>query len=136
MSQQTEQRVSFSFENTENAFKSKSNRELDKAFWLFKIIGSPFLTKLGLPLTSAALKIGLPITPIIRNTIFNHFCGGESIKDCLPLIDRLAAQHVGTILEYSVEGDDDEVAYERTCAEILRTVRHAAENHNVSFSVF
>jgi len=136
MSQQTEQRVSFSFENTENAFKSKSNRELDKAFWLFKIIGSPFLTKLGLPLTSAALKIGLPITPIIRNTIFNHFCGGESIKDCLPLIDRLAAQHVGTILDYSVEGEDDEVTFERTCDEILRTVRHAAENHNVSFSVF
>jgi len=136
MSQQTEQRDTFSFENTEIAFRSKSNRDLDKAYWLFKIIGSNFLTKVGPPITNFALKIGLPITGIIRNSIFNHFCGGETIEGCLPAIGRLANQRVETILDYSVEGEEAEVAFDETCNQLLRTVEYAQRNPNISFSVF
>src|SRR5690606_14623380 len=114
MSQQTEQRGSLSFENTEIAFRSKSDRDLDKAYWLFKLIGNNFLTKVGPPIANFALNIGLPITGLIRSTIFNHFCGGETIGGCLPAIDRLADQHVETILDYSVEGEDAEIAFDET----------------------
>lgn len=136
MSQQTEQRGSLSFENTKIAFRSKSNRDLDKAYWLFKIISSNFLTKVGPPITNFALNIGLPITSLIRNTIFDHFCGGETIEGCLPAIDRLANQRVETILDYSVEGEDNEAAFDETCDEILRTIEYAQRNPNISFSVF
>lgn len=136
MSQPTEQRDSLSFENTEIAFRGKSNRDLDKAYWLFKIIGSNFLTKVGPPVTNFALNVGLPVTGIIRSTIFNHFCGGETIAGCVSAIDRLADQHVETILDYSVEGEDAEIAFDETCNEILRTVNYAKHNPHISFSVF
>ncbi len=136
MSQQTEQRDLLSFENTEIAFRSKSNRDLNKAYWLFKIIGSNFLTKVGPPITNFALNIGLPIIGIIRKTIFNHFCGGETIEGCLPSIKRLANQQVETILDYSVEGENNETVFDETCNELLRTVEYAQRNPNISFSVF
>jgi len=125
-----------SFENTEIAFRNKSTAELTKAYWLFKIIGSNFLTRIGPPITNTALKIGLPITGIIRQTIFAHFCGGETIEGCAPAIQRLAAQRVGTILDYSVEGEDHETVFDATCEEILRTVVYAKSNANITFSVF
>jgi len=136
MSQQTEQRDSLSFENTEIAFRSKNNRDLNKAYWLFKMISSNLLTRVGPPITNFALNIGLPITGIIRKTIFNHFCGGETIEGCLPSIDRLTKQRVETILDYSVEGEDEEAVFDETCNELLRTVEYARLNPSISFSVF
>ncbi len=136
MSQQTHQRSELSFENTEIAFRSKNNKDLNRAYWLFKIIASNFLTKIGPPITNFALNIRLPIAGIIRNTIFKHFCGGESIEGCAEAIHSLAAQGVGTILDYSVEGEDSEKVFDETCEEILRTVAYARGNDNIPFSVF
>jgi len=136
MSQQTQQRGELSFENTEIAFRGKSNSDLNKAYWLFKILSSNFLTRVGPPITNFALNAGLPIQGLIRSTIFNYFCGGETIQGCVSAIDRLANQWVGTILDYSVEGEDTEVVFDHTCNEILRTVAYATTNPNISFSVF
>lgn len=136
MSQQTQQLGELSFENTEIAFRGKSNGDLNKAYWLFKILSSNFLTRVGPPITNFALNAGLPIQGIIRSTIFNYFCGGETIQGCVPAIDRLANQCVGTILDYSVEGEDTEAVFDDTCNEILRTVAYATTNPNISFSVF
>jgi hypothetical protein len=36
-----------SVENTEIAFKSKSDADLNRAFWLFKIVGNPTIVKIG-----------------------------------------------------------------------------------------
>ena len=70
------------FDNTEIAFKSKSDKDLKKAYWLFKIVGNPTMVKIGKSLTNFSLKIKLPIKGIIKNTIFHQFCGGETISDC------------------------------------------------------
>src|SRR5690606_36609584 len=48
----------------------------------------------------------------------------------------LAHQQVGTILDYSVEGEDAEAVIDETCNEILRTVNYATSNPNISFTVF
>lgn len=125
-----------SFENTEIAFQGKSNADLNRAYWLFKMVSSNFLVKAGTPITTFALKIGLPIKGIIRKTIFKHFCGGESIEDCQPSIDTLAKSGVGTILDYSVEGEDTEANFDKTQQEILRTVEKASNNPDIPFSVF
>src|SRR5574343_797187 len=79
-----------SFDNTEIAFKSKSNADLNRAYWLFKIIGSPTMVKVGKWSTNTALNVGLPIKGIIKKTIFKQFCGGETIPECKPTIDLLA----------------------------------------------
>ena len=68
-----------SFDNTEIAFKHKTNAELSRAYWLFKAININFLTKIGPPLVNLALKLRLPIIGVIKKTIFAHFCGGETI---------------------------------------------------------
>jgi proline dehydrogenase len=96
-----------SFENTEIAFHHSSDADLKRAYWLFKAINVNFLVKIGPPITNFAVKIGLPIKGLIKATIFRHFCGGETIRECEKTIQSLHAGHVGTILDYSIEGEDD-----------------------------
>src|SRR5688572_27727791 len=103
-----------SFENTEIAFKHYSNAALNRAYWLFRIISSNFLVKIGPPITNFAVKIGLPIKGLIKATIFKHFCGGETITECGPTIRTLRQNGVCTILDYSVEGEDDEQVFDNT----------------------
>ncbi|MDB5014437.1 MAG: proline dehydrogenase [Daejeonella sp.] len=124
------------FNNTEIAFRSKSNIDLERAYWLFKIISVHFLSKVGPPITSFAIKIGLPIKPLIKATIFKHFCGGETIEECENAIKTLAEGGVGTILDYSVEGEEDEIVFDETCREICRTIDKARTDSRVSLSVF
>lgn len=124
------------FNNTEIAFQGKSDKDLNKAYWLFKMVASNTLIKIGTPITNFSLNIGLPIQGIIKNTIYKQFCGGESIQDCQTAIQDLGKGHVTTILDYSVEGEDSEESFDACCAEILRTVEAAKANPLISFCVF
>jgi len=113
-----------------------SNADLNRAYWLFKIININFLVKIGPPITNAAIKIGLPVAPLIRATIFKQFCGGESIQDCSKTIDHLSKYHIGTILDYSVEGESKEEVFEATANEIISTIHRAKGDAKIPFSVF
>ncbi|MBB2150649.1 proline dehydrogenase family protein [Pedobacter gandavensis] len=124
------------FDNTEVAFRNKSNSELNAGYWLFKVISSNFLTKVGPPITNFFLNIGLPIKSIIKATIFKHFCGGETIAECEHTIAQLAIGNVGTILDYSVEGEEEESVFDFTCEEIIRTIERAAGDPRLPISVF
>ena len=124
------------FDDTEVAFRNKSNTELNSAYWLFKIISSNFLTKIGPPITNFFLNAGFPVKGIIKATIFKHFCGGETIAECENTIAQLASGHVGTILDYSVEGEDEESVFDFTCEEIIRTIERAAGDKRIPITVF
>jgi len=124
------------FDNTEVAFRNKSKSELNSAYWLFKVMSSNFLTQVGPPVTNLFLNIGLPIQGVIKSTIFKQFCGGETIAECETTIKLLSESKVGTILDYSVEGEDEEHVFDFTCAEIIRTIDRAAGDHNVPITVF
>jgi proline dehydrogenase len=125
-----------SFDNTEIAFKSKSDSQLKKAYWLFKIISSPFIVKLGKIVTPIALKLHLPIKGLIKSTIFSQFCGGESIDECSKTIENLGKYGVGTILDYSVEGQESLEDVENTVQEIIKTIERGANDINIPFAVF
>jgi proline dehydrogenase len=127
---------SLSFENTEIAFRHSSNADLKRAYWLFKIINVNFLVKIGPPITNFAVKIGLPIKGLIKATIFKHFCGGETIRECENTIKSLQSGGVGTILDYSIEGEDDEKVFDETCEEIIRTIKRAAKDKAIPITVF
>lgn len=124
------------FDNTEIAFRNKSNGELNQAYWLFKIISSNFLTNVGPPITNFLLNIGFPIKGAIKATIFKQFCGGETIADCEHTIEQLSLGKVGTILDYSVEGEDEEEVFDFTCEEIVRTVNRADGDPRIPITVF
>lgn len=125
-----------SFDNTEISFRGKSNADMNRAYWLFKIISSNFLTKVGPPITEFAFKIGLPVKGLIKATIFKHFCGGESIEECEPTVAALHKGGVGSILDYSVEGAEEEEVFDQTCAEIIKTIKRADGDSRIPLTVF
>lgn len=123
------------FKDTEVAFRYMDTRTLKRAYWLFKLMSKRWLPTVGLSLLNLAIKLRVPVKGIIRETIFAHFCGGEDIDSCGVTISKLAVSNVGTILDYSVECGENDVAFDQTCEEILRTVRHAAGNPDIPFVV-
>ena len=125
-----------SFEDTSIAFSSQSDFKLRKTYWLFALMNKGWLVKLGTFFIKIALKLQLPIKKIIKTTVFEQFCGGETIHDCEKTIQKLHNVHVGTILDYSVEGEDSEKSFDQTVLEILRTIERAHESTDIPFSVF
>ena len=125
-----------SFDNTEIAFRSKNRQDLQRAYLLFQIIGAPSIVKIGKILTPLALRMRLPIKGLIKSTIFKQFCGGETIDGCESTIQELEKAKIGTILDYSVEGEESEKSFQKTKEEILKTIRKSAENPAIPFAVF
>jgi proline dehydrogenase len=125
-----------SFNNTEIAFKHKTNKELNKAYLLFKMVASPAMVSFGKVATNVALSLHLPIKGLIKKTIFAQFCGGENINDCKETISQLAKSKIGTILDYSVEGKESDAEFEHTLHEILGTVAASKNNPSIPFCVF
>ena len=64
------------FDNTETAFKLKSDSELERAYFLFRMIANEPLVRIGTAATKFALNLHLPVEGLIRSTVFDHFCGG------------------------------------------------------------
>ena len=124
------------FEDTSVAFASKSNAQLRKTYWLFSVMNQARVVNLGTFFIKLALKLHLPIKNIIRVTIFEQFCGGETISDCNLTITSLGASHIGTILDYSVEGEDKEESFDSTVDETLRMIEKAHSSKDIPFSVF
>ena len=93
------------FNNTELAFTNKSNFDLRKAYFLFSVLDYPWLTKIGNMFLLLVLKLRLPFKTIIKKTIFEHFCGGETIDDCKSTFDSLKAYKIYAMPEYSVEAE-------------------------------
>lgn len=124
------------FQDTATAFADKTDSELKEKYRLFKMLNSPFLNTLGTRSAQFALSIGLPVEGLIKSTIFEQFCGGETIEECEPAVRKLAAANIGSILDYSIEGKSTEADFDRTKDEIIRTIERAKEDPNIPFAVF
>lgn len=125
-----------SFSDTKIAFKDKSDSELRRAFLLFKFISYPILLKIGKPLLNIALWLHLPVEGIIKATVFSHFCGGENLAETKNTIQRLAANGVKGIPDYSVEGKESDADFERVTNEIITIIGFVKGNPNTPFAVF
>lgn len=124
------------FQDTATAFADKTNAQLREKYWLFKTMGSQALVNFGTSMTNFALSLHLPVKALIKKTIFRQFCGGETIAECEPTIANLGKSHIGTILDYSVEGKSEEEDFGRTKDEIIRTIERAKADPNIPFAVF
>ncbi len=124
------------FQDTATAFADKTNAELKRKYEMFRLMNSPFLNNIGTKAAEFFLRLHLPVTGLIKQTVFKQFCGGETIEECQPTIEKLGASHIGTILDYSVEGKSSETVFDSTKNEIIRTVTRAKEDENVPFAVF
>jgi len=125
-----------SFDDTLIAFSSKTNKDLKRSYALFAVMDKNLIVKLGTFFVNAALKYKLPVKNLIKSNLFNHFCGGESIQDSEKTVMELAEYNIGTILDYAVEGENTESAFDHTAEEIIRTIHRAKDDPNIPFCVF
>lgn len=124
------------FDNTEVAFSHKTDGELRKANLIFSIVSHPLISGAATALAAMALRWRLPVKGPIRHTVFQHFCGGETVEECEKTIAQLDRFGVSTILDYAVEGAHTEAGFEAATQEILHTFEGARKNKAVPFCVF
>ena len=124
------------FNNTQVAFSLKSDTELDRAYFLFKMIANQPLVRIGTAVTNFALKANLPVEGLIRATVFDHFCGGINEVDCLSVVDKMHTQGVSSILDYSVEGKEEDDQFDAAFKMTLKTIEFAKERLAIPFAVF
>ncbi len=124
------------FNNLEIAFAAKNDKALKKTHFVFSTMKSNALVKAGTTLTKLALKSGLPVKGIIKRTLFDIFCGGETIEECVRTAAQMQKFRVGAILDYSVEGEKTETGFDSTCAEVIRTIERAGKSDNMPFAAF
>ena len=124
------------FNNLKNAFSDKSDADLNRAYLLFKSMSNPVLSKVLTSLSQFALKLHLPIKPIIKATVYKQFCGGETIEESQATIDKLWESKIGTILDFSAEGKESVHDFNRALEQTLASIEKAAISDSIPFSVF
>lgn len=124
------------FKNTQIAFALKSDTELDRAYFLFKMIDNQPLVRIGTAVTNFAIKANLPVEGLIRATVFDHFCGGVNEDDCLSVVDKMYTKGVSSVLDYSVEGKEEEDQFDAALNMTLKTIEFAKEREAIPFAVF
>jgi len=124
------------FTDTKTAFSIKSDKDIRRAYFMYRMISYPWLVKMANPMIRFASAIRFPINWIVKPTVYAQFCGGETIDECGPVIEKLKAGGVYSILDYSVEGSEEEEVIEQALQETLRVIDYAASNENIPFTVF
>ncbi len=124
------------FENTEVAFRLKSNKALKRAYWLFRMLSFPFLVRYGNAFVNSALRWHLPVVPLVKWTVFDHFCCGETLHDCVPILDSLNEVGVKSVLDYSVEGKETELQFDQARDTLLELIEFSSENPCTPIVVF
>jgi proline dehydrogenase len=124
------------FNDTQVAFALKTDTELDRAYFLFKLIANEPLVRIGTAVTNFALKAHLPVEGLIRATVFDHFCGGTTEEDCLTVVDKMYTKGVSSVLDYSVEGKEEEEQFDAALEMTLKTIAFAKERAAIPFAVF
>ena len=122
-----------SFDDTKVAFAGKDDADLQKSAWLFRIMSNSTIVDIGAHITQLALQIGLPVQTILKSTIYEHFCGGESLEETEPMVASLAQQGVSTILDYGVEAKESQEEFDANLAEQLRAIAFADANDSVPY---
>ena len=125
--------MNISFDNTENAFAYKTNKQLKMARFLFKTMDNPVLIQLGIRLSPLAIKLGLPVKGLIRKSIFQQFVGGESLLETASVSETLNKYGVKVILDYGVESKQGEDSFEHTTDEFINVIKYASTKKNIPF---
>lgn len=124
------------FNNTKVAFQLKNDSELERAYFLFKMISHQPLVRIGTAATNFALKTNLPVEGLIRATVFDHFCGGINEEDCLPVIDKMYSKGISSVLDYSVEGKENEAQFDMALNKTLEIINFASQKDALPIAVF
>ncbi len=118
--------------DTAIAFASKSDKELRKAYYLFRMMNYPSLVKLGSVLALWGIRMRLPLVEkLILRTVFPQFVGGRTLLESIPTIEKLWQYGVYSVLDYGVEGKETEDDFNHTMNENMRALEFAARQQSV-----
>ena len=92
------------------------------------------MVKIGTAVTNFAIKAHLPVEGLIRATVFDHFCGGVTDDDCLPVIDKMYNKGIQSILDYSIEGKESEADFDAAMDKKVSLVAFAKSKIEVPFT--
>lgn len=120
--------VQLRFDDTAAAFAHKSDGQLRKSHLLFQMMNNPALVNAGAHIAEWAFRLHLPVTWLVKNTIYQQFCGGETIGEVKQVIHELGRHHIKTILDYGVEAKASEEDFERTADHLQQTLEFARED--------
>ena len=124
------------FENIKVAFADKSDKDLSRAYLLFQTISNPVISNTLTAFIKVAMWLHLPISWAIKATVYKHFCGGTTIENSQVTIDKLWASHIGTILDFSAEGKENEEDFNLAMNETIASIQKAKSESSIPFSVF
>ncbi|QCX52315.1 proline dehydrogenase family protein [Elizabethkingia sp. JS20170427COW] len=125
------------FENTEIAFADRSTQQLNKAYWMFKSIENPALTNVGISILNFTIKNNFPfVKGIVKSTLFEQFCGGETREESIAVVNKMWKSHVGSIFDYAIEGKADEKTFDEVYHEILDIIKFSKGKEAIPFVVF
>ena len=124
------------FDDTQVAFKMKKNFHLYNAIFLFNIITRKLLVTVFTNLTLLMLKMKLPVKWILKRTIYKHFCGGVDLIECQEIISGMHSMNVHSILDYSVEGQKNELSFENSCKKKIDIINSVSKSDAIPFAVF
>lgn len=122
------------FSDTQIAFQYKNDNDLKQAYRLFKLLSYPWLVNAGAIFAPLVVNCGGKY--IIKKTIYRQFVGGETREECVKVLDLLAKYNVGSILDYSVEGKQDETSFEECKNEIIENILFSKDKPHIPFCVF
>jgi proline dehydrogenase len=125
--------LQLSFDDTSIAFSGKNDQALKKTYRLFKLMNNGNLVKLGTKAASLALNMHLPVKGIIKQTIYQQFCGGEDLQETVRVLKELEHYNVSAILDYGVEGKESEAEFQRTADQLIHTLEFAGTQSNVPY---
>lgn len=123
------------FNNTKDAFALKTDADLKRSLFIFKLMSVPFLVPILTFVTNVSIRFRLPVEWIIRKTIFAQFCGGETQKECLPLVQLMYTKKVHSVLDYSVEGKETEAEFDKAADNKIAIIKFAAKAKEIPFAV-
>ena len=122
--------------NNINAFNDKSNTDLNRAWLLFLTISNPTISKILTNLLQIAISLKLPINYLVKISIFKQFCGGETITESKKTIDKLWKSKIGSILDYSAEGKQNDSDFKSVYDQGIKILNESENKNYIPFVVF
>ena len=122
--------------NNTNAFNDKSNTDLNRAWLLFLTISNPTISKILTNLLQIAISLKLPINYLVKISIFKQFCGGETITESKKTIDKLWKSKIGSILDYSAEGKQNDSDFKSVYDQGIKILNESENKNYIPFVVF
>lgn len=114
--------ASIDLQNTDVAFKNLSTAKLRKAWYLFKGMSYPKLVYFGGVVLEKTLEWGLPVSWLLKRSLFAQFCGGEDLSECLNTVSNLEKKGVGAALHYAIEASGEDFEFEDNTVKTIEII--------------